>query len=103
MSDKPFKALERVVADLILGKRWPANTGGPVDVESDRIVGQVKLLKRCSLEELTQFAETIALVGDDQDKHGVLFIKVRRGKGNQSPLLVVHTAEAWKELQDEED
>ena len=42
MSNKPWKQEERQVARLVRGRRYPANQGGRVDVESPSIVAQVK-------------------------------------------------------------
>ena len=91
MSDKPFKKFEREVAALIGGKRYPANSGCGLDCEGPRVVAQCKLVKRLSLEELTQLAEVAAAQGRAKGKLGIVAVKVRRGAGHPSPGLIVMT------------
>ncbi len=95
MADKPWKAFERDCAALIGGKRFWANAGERLDVESDEFRGQCKLVQRLSLAELTALAEEVA---QDQEKFGVVFTKLRAGKGRQTPILVTMTAQTFSEL-----
>ena len=95
MSDKPFKAFEREVAALIGGQRYPANSGAELDCEGPTMVAQCKLVKRLSLEELTQLAEVAAAQGSAKGKVGLVAVKVRRGAGHPSPGLVVMTFEGF--------
>lgn len=79
------------MAALIGGTRYPANSGHALDCEGPTTVAQCKLVKRLSLEELTQLAETAAAQGQDKGKVGIVAVKVRRGAGHPSPALVVMT------------
>ena len=98
MPDKPFKAFERDVAELIGGRRYPANSGRAIDCEGPRFIAQCKLVKRLSLEDLTQLAETAAAQGQATGKIGLVAVKVRRGKGQPSPGLVVLTFETFRTM-----
>lgn len=98
MPDSAWKQLERSVADLIGGKRLPANSGHAIDCESAGFVAQAKLVQRMSLDELTALAEKIAQEGLIRNKLGVVGVKVRRGAGVKSPVLVVMTDETFKTL-----
>ena len=98
MPDKPFKTFERETAELIGGKRFPANSGAALDCEGPTAVAQCKLVKRLSLEELTQLAETVAAQGAEKGKVGLVAVKVRRGSGHPSPGLVVMTFEQFVQM-----
>ena len=93
-----WKALERTVGKLIDGKRYPANQGDRVDCESGRYVVQVKERKALSLEELTKLVEEMEDIGLARGKLGLVAIKVRRGRGRPSPLLIVQSAKQWSEI-----
>ncbi len=95
MSDKPWKQFERDCAALINGKRFWSNSGERLDVESDAFRGQCKLVQRMSLAELTKLAEEMA---KDTEKFGVVFTKLRAGKGRKTPILVTMTAEEFRSL-----
>jgi len=101
--DKSWKKFERSVAALIGGKRAWANSGEAIDCSSDRFVAQCKLVSRMSLEELTALVEATDRAATNHDltkppKHGLVCVKVRRGKGRPSPTLVVMTSETFKSL-----
>lgn len=98
MPDSAWKQHERAVADLIGGRRLPANSGHKIDCEGPRFVAQAKLVQRMSLDELTALAEGIALHGKARGKLGLVGVKVRRGVGVKSPVLVVMTDETFKAL-----
>lgn len=98
MPDSAWKQQERLVADLIGGKRLPANSGHKIDCEGPRFVAQAKLVQRMSLDELTALAEKIAQEGQTRGKLGVVGVKVRRGAGVKSPVLVVMTDETFRQL-----
>ena len=100
MSKHGWKQFERDAATLFGTTRFKANTGDRLDFESDEVVGQCKNVKRMSLEKITQLAEemdTLALAAgpDGQTKAGVVTVKVSRGSGKKSPLLVVMTAKSF--------
>lgn len=99
MSREPaWKKFERAVADLFGGRRFWANSGEAFDVESATVVAQCKLVKRLSLEELTQLAETVERQAAPKFKAGVVAVKVRRGLGRSSPILLVVTEATWRRM-----
>src|SRR5215470_13593016 len=73
VADRPWKAEERHAARLPGGRRYPANTGGRMDVEGPTVVAQVK--------------------------HGIVVVKRRAGTGRPTPRLIVLTEHAWRSLQ----
>ena len=100
---KAWKAFEAAAAALFNGKRFWANSGERLDfegelrgftseglVDSMKIRGQCKLVKTLSLEALTKLAEE-----KDVD---VVCVKVRRGAGKPSPMLVVFTEANYRRL-----
>jgi hypothetical protein len=93
-----WKQLERDAAALFGGTRKWANSGERLDFETDRTVGQVKLRRTLSLEALTQLAEEMEREGDKANKLGVVAVKVRRGKGKASPMLICVTEKHWREI-----
>ncbi len=98
MSDHAWKQFERDAAALFGGTRHPANSGHRVDFESTTAIGQCKLVKRLSLEELSVLAEEMEREALPKYKAGVVVVKVRRGKGKPSPMLVVMTAAVWEAM-----
>lgn len=100
MGDKDWKQLERDVGILIGGKRYPANQGGLVDVESPRYVVQVKHRRSLSLAKITKLVEQMHIVGRSKGKHGLVVVKLKKGRGKPSPMLVIQLADEWKVLND---
>lgn len=98
MPDKPWKREERHAATLIGGKRYPANSGGKVDVQSSRFVVQVKHVKRMSLAELEGLTVAMATLGAKHGKVGVVVVKRRAGRGTPTHRLVVMTHEVFEAL-----
>lgn len=96
MGNTSWKQLERDVGLLVGGKRYPANQGGRVDVTSPQYLVQCKERKALSLEVMTQLVEEIEQLAKKQDKRGLLAVKVRRGRGKQSPILFIQSATQWK-------
>lgn len=92
-----WKATERKVGKLVQGTRYPANQGGRVDVEGEKYVVQVKERKSLSLEQLTQLVEEVETIGKSKGKQGLVAVKVRRGSGRHSPILIVMSETAWLE------
>jgi len=90
--------MERDAAALFGGKRHPANSGHRLDFESATAIGQVKLVKTLSLNALTELAEEMEREALPKQKAGVVVVKVRRGKGRPSPILVVVTATVWEAI-----
>ncbi len=99
MTDKCWKAEERVVARLIGGGRYPANSGGRIDAESPQIVAQVKHVKRLSLAELEALAVEMATLGAKRGKVGVVVVKRRAGSGTPTNRLVVMTESVFQAFQ----
>ena len=98
MPDAAWKGLERQAAALFGGRRKWANAGERLDFEAPGAIGQCKLVKRLSLESLSQLAEEMEREALPQQKAGVVVVKVRRGRGRPSPLLVVCTEAVWRHL-----
>lgn len=97
--DRPWKQEEREVARLLGGIRYPANSGGRVDVEGPTTVAQVKHIRRLSLAQLEALALEMEGIGSDRGKVGVVVVKRRAGRGRDTPRLVVLTEESWQVLQ----
>jgi hypothetical protein len=96
MTDHAWKAFERTVAALFNGRRFWANSGETLDVEGPTVVAQCKHVARMSLEQLSQLAEVSEKQGLVKQKTGVVAVKVRRGHGRQSPVLIVMTEAMWR-------
>jgi hypothetical protein len=92
-----WKQCERNVGKLVGGTRYPANQGGRVDVEGPNYVVQVKERKSLSLEQLTQLVEEVEAIGKTKGKQGLVAVKVRRGSGKRSPILIVMSETNWLE------
>lgn len=95
-----FKDHERACAAVIKGKRFPANSGGRVDVESETIVAQCKERAELSFPEMGRLVVEIGAIGKTKGKLGVLFVRHKAGRGVASPGLVVMTHETFAELLD---
>ncbi len=98
MSDRPWKQFERDAADLIGGKRFWANSGEAVDVESRLVVGQCKEVKQLSLQALTTLVQHVNRQGMAYHKIGHVFVKHRCGAGKKAEPLVVMSFEAYRQL-----
>ncbi len=98
MSRTHWKHLERDAAALFGGKRFPANTGGEADFETDRFIGQVKNRKNLSHAELSRLCERIAEIGFSRGKLGVLITKCSAGRGNERPIIISATEEVWEAI-----
>jgi hypothetical protein len=92
-----WKQFEAEAAALFGGRRHWANSGERLDFETAGYIGQCKLVKVLSLEKLTQLAEELERVSLPH-KAGVVCVKVRRGRGRPSAMLVVCTAAVWRHL-----
>jgi hypothetical protein len=98
MADKPWKATERDVARHLGGERYPANSGGRVDVESPTLVVQVKHVQRLSLAQLEALATEIEQIGAEKGKIGLVVVKRRAGRGHPTKALVILTEAAFLAL-----
>ena len=98
MADKHWKQFEREVARLLGGERYPANSGGRIDVESDRMVAQVKHVQRMSLAQLEALAIEMERLGSEKSKVGLVVVKLRAGRGHSTKALVILTEGAFRAL-----
>lgn len=98
MSDKAWKAAERMAATLLQGRRHWANSGEEIDVESDGVVAQVKHRRVCPLAELERLAQEAERQGTQRNKVGLVLVKRRAGRGIETPWLVVMTATSFREM-----
>ena len=89
-----WKQFERDAAGLFGGARFWANSGERLDFEGtflgQKIRGQCKNVQRLSLEALTKLAE--------EQNVDVVCVKVRRGRGKPSPMLIVFTESSLQRL-----
>jgi len=86
------------VAHLLGGRRYAANSGGRVDVESDQYVAQVKLVKTLSLAQLEELCVEMTALGQEQGKLGLVTVKRRAGRGIHTERLICMTEGVWKKL-----
>ena len=103
MARTTWKRMELEAASLLHGARYPANTGGQVDVESAQIVAQVKNVRVFSLSRMEVEAEAIARIGNAKNKTGILMIKRSAGKGISTPWLICMTAAMFREMREGRD
>jgi hypothetical protein len=91
---KAWKQAEARAAAIFGGSRFWANSGERVDFDgrigNQRIHGQCKLVRTCSAEALTKLAEEKGV--------DVVCLKVRRGAGKPSPMLVIFTEAKYRAL-----
>ena len=93
-----WKAEERLVARLLGGSRYPANSGGRVDVESPKVVAQVKHVRQLSLAQLEALAVEMEELGAEKGKLGLVVVKRRAGGGTATPRLIVMTQAVFERL-----
>ncbi len=98
MPDRSWKQEERSVARLLGGSRYPANSGGRMDVEGSHVVAQVKHIRQLSLAQLEALAVEMEELGAEKGKLGLVVVKRRAGRGTATPRLVVMTQEVWERL-----
>lgn len=98
MSSSAWKSEERAVARLLGGTRYPANSGGRVDVEGPRVLAQVKHRRVCSLAELEGLALELESLGRARGKLGLVIVKRRAGRGTPTPRLVVMTEDVYRRM-----
>jgi len=84
------------VARLLGGRRFPANTGGRVDVEGPTVIAQVKHRRTLSLAALETLAVEAVEAGRTRGKLGILVVKRRAGRGWPTTRMVVMTEAAWR-------
>lgn len=93
------KALERIVADILGGHRFWANSGEKVDCESDRFVVQAKHVETMSLGAMTRLAlQAESDAKERGGKIGVCAAKLRLGYGVRTPVLFIMTEGEFKRL-----
>ena len=98
MSDRAWKAEERNVARRLGGVRYPANSGGRVDVEGPGVVVQVKHVRRLALAQLEALAVDMAQIGAKRGKAGIVVVKRRAGRGKPTTRLVVMTQAVFERV-----
>lgn len=101
MSKTGWKKAERDVARKVGGTRYPANTGGRVDVvDAEGHVIQVKERKTLSLGQIEALAVEMERIGTQKSppKIGSLWVKRSAGRGVETPWLVVMTEATWKAM-----
>jgi len=98
MARTTWKQAERDAASILHGKRFPASQGGPVDVESELYVAEVKNVKRLSLLQLERECRDIERVGNLKNKIGLVLVKRSAGKGKETDWLVCMTAGMFREM-----
>jgi len=98
MTETAWKKAERRAAALIGGLRYWANSGEAVDVESARMLMQVKHVQTCSLAQLEGLALTAEIQGAQKGKLGMVWVKRRGGQGAATTPLIVMTEAAFKSM-----
>jgi hypothetical protein len=89
VSRSGWKRCERDAAACYGGSRFKANTGGPLDFETETHVGQVKNVKRLTLAALEALAIEVDRNGAARGKIGVVVVKRSGGAGVATPMLEV--------------
>jgi hypothetical protein len=84
-----WKRVEGLAAACYGGSRFAANTGGPLDFETETHVGQVKNVKRLTLKALETLAIEAHDIGFRKGKIGVLVVKRSAGQGIPTPMLEI--------------
>ena len=99
MHSETWKEFERFAAWFIGGRRYPANTGGRIDGESDIALVQAKKVRNLSHVLLTSLADEMAALGKEKGKIGVVIHQVpkSRGRGKQGIPLITMTCEHFDE------
>jgi len=95
VTDRPWKQLERDVAKIIQGSRYPANSGQRIDCEGPEIVAQCKHVKVLSLASLESLTLEMEQIGSEKGKVGLVVVKRRAGRGHPTPNLVILTEGAF--------
>lgn len=97
MSNKRIgKEAERRAAARLGAKRYPADTGGPIDAESATLAIQVKSSLRWPSDALLDALDT-ARRGAPNGKLGVALLERRYGQGKKRRAVVVVDADDWVE------
>lgn len=98
MARTTWKKREIEAASILHGARYPANTGGAIDVESSRYVAEVKNVKRFSLLQAERECQEIERQGHLKNKIGIVMVRRSAGKGKETPWLVMMTAGMFREM-----
>lgn len=98
MSRTGWKRAERDAASLLHGARYPANTGGLIDVESAQYVAQVKARRTLSLRQLESLVLELERQGQGRQKAGFVMMKRAGGRGRPTPWIVAMTGGVFREL-----
>lgn len=98
-----WKKFETSVARTLQGRRFWANSGEAIDVESDRFVVQCKNVARMSLKELTDLCEVAGEQGEARGKIGMVAVKLRAGMGIRSSTVYAMTERSLAALLDKNE
>jgi len=100
VSRRHWKHREREVAAKVRGRRYPANTGGRVDVENDAFVIQVKERKTLSLAQIEALVLEMDRLGAQKSppKCGAVWAKRSAGAGRETPWLVIVSDATWRAM-----
>ncbi|SRR5216684_1408206 len=100
MSRTGWKNFERVVAAKLGGKRYPANTGGGVDVAAPGIIVQCKERKVLPFKQLEELVLAIETEAQNHPEPVIGLVVARRsaGSGKHTIPLVVLSLEEWCQL-----
>lgn len=94
-----WKTFEREIARLLGGRRFWANSGERLDVESPTFLAQCKLVRVLSLQSLTDLALEVERAAVPKAKLGLVAVKLSGHRGNTAmPTLLVMTAATFAEL-----
>ena len=91
MNRRTWKKFESKCAWFINGKRYPANTGERVDVESKETVAQAKYKKALSHNELAALSDEMEVLGLSINKLGLVLHQVPPGRGKRTVEMVTMT------------
>ena len=93
MARTTWKGVERDAAALVGAKRFWANAGSRLDVDSPHFAVQVKNPKTMALAELERLLDEMTLIGLDEGK--IPLVVIKRSAKRPTPLMVLMTAEAF--------
>jgi len=95
MHSSTWKQFERDCAAFIGGKRYPANMGGPIDVEGPTCIGQCKKKTSMSHVDLAKQTQAIHSLGMAANKLGVVLHQVPRAKGAPATRMITMSWEMF--------
>lgn len=100
MSRTGWKKFERKVASKTGGRRYPANTGGPFDVQAGHFQLQCKDRKTASLTQIEGWVSETEMHARERGFEGGVVIRRSAGAGVRTPDLVVVSLDVFRRLMD---